>query len=123
MLKVNIIRGEDFPLLSSSNVSFTYVVVELRPFSQQYDAKAQTRYVRNSFCPFFNDTINYQIPVKDLNGQMLCLSAYDINHLSAHDLIGCVKLKIDSRNLTSGSEKFCKETLKWEEEVREFNTS
>ena len=113
-LNVNIIRGENFPLISSSNVSFTYVVVELRPFSQKYEAKAQTRYVRNSVSPLFNDNINYQIQAKDLDNQTLCLSVYDINHLSAHDLIGCVKLEFVGQKIESGLKRFFRERLKWE---------
>lgn len=120
-LNVKIIRGVNFSLLSSSNVSFTYVVVELRPFSQKYEAKAQTRYVRNNVSPTFNDTIKYQIQAEDLPGQILFLSVYDINHLSSHDLIGCVKIKIDGKTIISGSERFYSERLKWEDEISEHN--
>ena len=116
-LNVNILRGEDFPLISSSNVSFTYVVVELQPFSQKYEAKAQSRYARNSISPVFNDTIHYQIPVEELQEQTLLLSVYDINHLSAHDLIGSVKMKVDGSFLATGAERIYKENLKFEEEV------
>ena len=47
--------------------------MELKPFSQKYEAKAQTSYVRNSLSPVFNDTIHYQIPVQELQGQTLVL--------------------------------------------------
>jgi Ca2+-dependent lipid-binding protein len=114
---VNVSRGEDFPLISSSNVSFTYVVVELQPFSQKYEAKAQTRYARNSISPVFNDTIHYQIPLHELQGQTLLLSVYDINHLSAHDLIGSVKINVDGNFLATGAERIYKENLKFEDDV------
>ncbi|XP_028396798.1 synaptotagmin-2-like isoform X2 [Dendronephthya gigantea] len=115
-LNVNVLRGEDFPLISSSNVSFTYVVVELQPFSQKYEAKAQTRYARNSISPLFNDTINYQIPIEELQGQSLLLCVYDINHLSAHDLIGSARVNIDGNFLATGAERIYKENLRFEED-------
>lgn len=114
---MNVLRGEDFPLKSSSNVSFTYVVVELQPFSQKYEAKAQTRYARNSISPLFNDTIHYQIPIEELQGQTLLLCVYEINHLSAHDLIGSARVNIDGDFLATGAERIYKENLKFEEDV------
>ena len=114
---MNILRGEDFPLISSSNVSFTYVVVELQPFSEKYEAKAQTRYARNSISPVFKDTIHYQIPMQELQGQTLLLSVYDINHLSAHDLIGSVRINVDGNFLATGAERVYKENLKFEDDV------
>jgi hypothetical protein len=42
---------------------------------------------------------------------------YDINHLSAHDLIGSVKINVDGNFLATGAERIYKENLKFEDDV------
>lgn len=121
-LFVNIKRATDLSLKSSAYVSFNFVQVELDPFSAATSAmgeRNETRRVRNSVCPVFNDVIRIQILPNELKKQTLICSVFDENRISPRDLIGVARLELGSVfKQIYGTEKEFSETLEWRTGVR-----
>ena len=124
MLHVKVKRAEDLSMKSSGYVSFNFVQVELDPFSVAKSAEGEyleTKRVRNSFCPVFDDLITIKILPDELKEQTLICYVYDENRISPRDLIGVANLEM--RGLVQsiqGKEKQFDKTLEWRKGVCGF---
>ena len=121
ILHVKIKKAEDLSVKSSGEVSFNFVQVELDPFSVARSAEGEyleTKRMRNSVSPVFDDLITIKILPDELKEQTLICYVYDENRMSPRDLIGVVKLEmIDVFNSIQGKEKNFDECLKWRKGV------
>ena len=117
VLHVKIKKAEDLSLKSSGYVSFNFVQVELDPFSVARSAEGEyyeTRRVRNSISPVFDDLISINILPDELEEQTLMCYVYDENKISPRDLIGVATLEMEGIfHSIHGKEKDFDETLKW----------
>ena len=120
-LYVKVKKAEDLSLKSSAYVSFNFVQVELDPFSVARSAEGaylETKRVRNSVCPLFDDVITIKILPDELKEQTLMLYVYDENRISPRDLIGVATLEMHGLvKSISETERDYDETLKWRKGV------
>lgn len=119
---MKIIKAEDLSIKSSGYVSFNFVQVELDPFSicrRADEGSHETKRVRNSISPIFNDLISINILPDELKEQTLILYVFDANKISPRDLIGAASLDMRSLfdRINGKSEQFV-ENLQWRREVR-----
>lgn len=117
-LYINVKSAENLSLKSSAFVSFNFVQVELDPFSVAASAmgeRYETRRVRNSVCPVFNDVIIIKILPNELKEQTLLCYVFDENRISPRDFIGVATLELHSHVFKDiyGIEKDFEETLIW----------
>ena len=124
MLHVHIKSAEDLSVKSSAYVSFNFVQVELDPFLVARSAEGdylETRRVRNSISPVFDDLITIKILPDELKEQTLMCYVYDENRISPRDLIGVANVNMSGLlNSIQGKEKDFDETLKWRKGVFVF---
>ena len=118
-------KAEDLSLKSSGYVSFNFVQVELDPYSVARSAEGEyyeTRKVRNSISPVFDDLISINILPDELKEQTLMCYVYDENKISPRDLIGVVTLQMGGIfHSIHEKEKDFDETLKWRKGVCGFS--
>jgi Ca2+-dependent lipid-binding protein len=121
---VKIKKAEDLSVKSSGYVSFNFVQVELDPFSVARSAEGEyleTRRVRNSVYPVFDDLITINILPDELKEQTLMCYVYDENKISPRDLIGVAMLEMHGLfQSIQGKEKDFDETLEWRKGVCEL---
>ena len=114
-------KAEDLSIKSSGYVSFNFVQVELDPFSVARSAEGdnlETRRVRNSICPVFDDLIIIKILPDELKEQTLICSVFDENRISPRDLIGVARLEMRGFvQSIQGKEKEFDKTLEWRKGV------
>ena len=86
-LRVFIESADDLPAKDFSGTSDPYVKVYLLPDRRN---KYQTRVMRKTLDPEFNEVFYFSIPFKELSERTLQFSLYDFDRFSRHDLIGVV---------------------------------
>ncbi|XP_011473307.1 synaptotagmin-2-like isoform X2 [Oryzias latipes] len=95
-LTVGILQAADLMSMDSGGTSDPYVRVLLLPDKKK---KFDTKVHKKTLNPVFNETFVFKVPYEELGGKTLCLSVYDYDRFSKHDVIGEVKLAMNTIDL------------------------
>ncbi|XP_058487479.1 synaptotagmin-2 isoform X3 [Solea solea] len=96
-LTVGILQAADLMSMDSGGTSDPYVKVHLFPDKKKkYDTKVH----KKTLNPVFNETFVFkQLPYEELGGKTLVMSVYDYDRFSKHDVIGEVKIPMNTIDL------------------------
>uniref|UniRef100_A0A3B4Z0N3 Synaptotagmin n=1 Tax=Stegastes partitus TaxID=144197 RepID=A0A3B4Z0N3_9TELE len=95
-LTIGILQAADLMSMDSGGTSDPYVKVLLLPDKKKkYDTKVH----KKTLNPVFNETFVFKVPYEELGGKTLCMSVYDYDRFSKHDVIGEVKLPMNTIDL------------------------
>ncbi|XP_007893548.1 synaptotagmin-1a isoform X3 [Callorhinchus milii] len=92
-LVVGIIQAAELPALDIGGTSDPYVKVFLLPDKKK---KYETKVHRKTLNPSFNETFIFKIPYAELGGKTLVMAVYDFDRFSKHDVIGEVKVPMNT---------------------------
>ncbi|XP_060882837.1 synaptotagmin Va isoform X2 [Labrus mixtus] len=95
-LIVGIIQAQDLPAMDIGGTSDPYVKVYMLPDKKK---KFETKVQRKNLCPVFNETFTFKIPYSDLGGQTLVLQVFDFDRFGKHDVIGEIKIQMNTIDL------------------------
>uniref|UniRef100_A0A1A7W948 Synaptotagmin n=1 Tax=Iconisemion striatum TaxID=60296 RepID=A0A1A7W948_9TELE len=95
-LTVGILQAADLMSMDSGGTSDPYVRVLLHPDKKK---KFDTKVHKKTLNPVFNETFVFKVPYEELGGKMLMMSVYDYDRFSKHDVIGEVKLPMNTIDL------------------------
>ncbi|XP_020779758.2 synaptotagmin Vb [Boleophthalmus pectinirostris] len=95
-LIVGILQAQDLAAMDMGGTSDPYVKVFLLPDKKK---KYETKVQRKNLCPVFNETFIFKIPYAELGGKTLVLQVYDFDRFSKHDMIGEIKIPMNSVDL------------------------
>ncbi|XP_073696498.1 synaptotagmin Va isoform X2 [Garra rufa] len=95
-LIVGILQAQDLPAMDMGGTSDPYVKVYMLPDKKK---KFETKVQRKNLCPVFNETFIFKIPFNDLAGQTLVLQVFDFDRFGKHDVIGEIKIAMNSIDL------------------------
>uniref|UniRef100_A0A3B1IMW8 Synaptotagmin Va n=1 Tax=Astyanax mexicanus TaxID=7994 RepID=A0A3B1IMW8_ASTMX len=95
-LIVGILQAQDLPAMDIGGTSDPYVKVYMLPDKKK---KFETKVQRKNLCPVFNETFIFKIPFNDLAGQTLVLQVFDFDRFGKHDVIGEIKIAMNSIDL------------------------
>ncbi|KAK9528612.1 hypothetical protein VZT92_012764 [Zoarces viviparus] len=95
-LTVGILQAADLISMDSGGTSDPYVKVQLLPEKKKkYDTKVH----KKTLNPVFNETFVFKVPYEELGGKTLSMSVYDYDRFSKHDVIGEVKIPMNTIDL------------------------
>ncbi|KAM4676653.1 synaptotagmin-1 [Discoglossus pictus] len=92
-LMVGIIQAAELPALDMGGTSDPYVKVFLLPDKKK---KFETKVHRKTLNPVFNEQFTFKVPYSELGGKTLILTVYDFDRFSKHDIIGEVKVPMNT---------------------------
>uniref|UniRef100_A0A8C1BX18 Synaptotagmin Va n=1 Tax=Cyprinus carpio carpio TaxID=630221 RepID=A0A8C1BX18_CYPCA len=95
-LIVGVLQAQDLPAMDIGGTSDPYVKVYMLPDKKK---KFETKVQRKNLCPVFNETFIFKIPFNDLAGQTLVLQVFDFDRFGKHDVIGEIKIPMNSIDL------------------------
>uniref|UniRef100_A0A8C2YWM4 Synaptotagmin Vb n=1 Tax=Cyclopterus lumpus TaxID=8103 RepID=A0A8C2YWM4_CYCLU len=95
-LIVGILQAQDLAAMDMGGTSDPYVKVFLLPDKKK---KYETKVQRKNLCPVFNETFIFKIPYAELGGKTLMLQVFDFDRFSKHDIIGEIKIPMNSVDL------------------------
>ncbi|XP_075470044.1 synaptotagmin-2 isoform X2 [Ascaphus truei] len=95
-IQVGIIQATELPALDIGGTSDPYVKITFLPDKKK---KHETKVHRKTLNPIFNETFTFKIPYQELGGKTLLLSIYDFDRFSKHDIIGEVKVAMNTVDL------------------------
>ncbi|KAE8283637.1 Synaptotagmin-2 [Larimichthys crocea] len=95
-LIVGILQAQDLAAMDMGGTSDPYVKVYMLPDKKK---KFETKIQRKNLCPVFNETFTFKIPYTELGGQTLVLQVFDFDRFGKHDLIGEIKIPMNSIDL------------------------
>ncbi|KAI5097024.1 synaptotagmin Va [Silurus meridionalis] len=95
-LIVGVLQAQDLPAMDIGGTSDPYVKVYMLPDKKK---KFETKVQRKNLCPVFNETFIFKTPFNDLAGQMLVLQVFDFDRFGKHDVIGEIKIPMNSVDL------------------------
>ncbi|XP_059414144.1 synaptotagmin Va isoform X1 [Carassius carassius] len=95
-LIVGILQAQDLAAMDMGGTSDPYVKVYMLPDKKK---KFETKVQRKNLCPVFNETFMFKIPFNDLAGQTLVLQVFDFDRFGKHDVIGEIKIPMNSIDL------------------------
>nr|XP_033774369.1 synaptotagmin-2 [Geotrypetes seraphini] len=95
-MQVGVIQAAELPALDMGGTSDPYVKVFFLPDKKK---KYETKVHRKTLNPVFNETFTFKIPYQELGGKTLCMSIYDFDRFSKHDIIGEVKVPMNTVDL------------------------
>uniref|UniRef100_A0A3B3X8J4 Synaptotagmin n=1 Tax=Poecilia mexicana TaxID=48701 RepID=A0A3B3X8J4_9TELE len=95
-LTVGILQAADLMSMDSGGTSDPYVRVLLFPDKKK---KFDTKVHKKTLNPVFNETFVFKVPYEELGGKTLMMSVYDYDRFSKHDVIGEVKLPMNTIDL------------------------
>ncbi|XP_063768088.1 synaptotagmin-2-like isoform X1 [Eleginops maclovinus] len=95
-LTIGILQAADLISMDSGGTSDPYVKVQLLPEKKKkYDTKVH----KKTLNPVFNETFVFKVPYEELGGKTLSMSVYDYDRFSKHDVIGEVKIAMNTIDL------------------------
>ncbi|XP_030230991.1 synaptotagmin-2 [Gadus morhua] len=95
-LTVGILQAADLISMDSGGTSDPYVKVSLLPDKKKkYDTKVH----KKTLNPVFNETFVFKVPYEELGGKTVCMSVFDYDRFSKHDIIGEVKIPMNTIDL------------------------
>ncbi|KAE8615708.1 hypothetical protein XENTR_v10008589 [Xenopus tropicalis] len=92
-LMVGIIQAAELPALDMGGTSDPYVKLFLMPDKKK---KFETKVHRKTLNPVFNEQFTFKVPYAELGGKTLVLTVYDFDRFSKHDVIGDVKVPMNT---------------------------
>ncbi|XP_041442307.1 synaptotagmin-1 isoform X2 [Xenopus laevis] len=92
-LMVGIIQAAELPALDMGGTSDPYVKLFLMPDKKK---KFETKVHRKTLNPVFNEQFTFKVPYAELGGKTLVLTVYDFDRFSKHDVIGDVKVQMNT---------------------------
>lgn len=92
-LMVGIIQAAELPALDMGGTSDPYVKLFLLPDKKK---KFETKVHRKTLNPVFNEQFTFKVPYAELGGKTLVLTVYDFDRFSKHDVIGEVKVPMNT---------------------------
>ncbi|XP_029109752.1 synaptotagmin Va [Scleropages formosus] len=95
-LIVGILQAQDLAAMDMGGTSDPYVKVYMLPDKKK---KFETKVQRKNLSPVFNETFTFKIPYSELGGQTLVMQVYDFDRFSKHDVIGEVKIPMNTVDL------------------------
>uniref|UniRef100_A0A3P8WU06 Synaptotagmin-1-like n=1 Tax=Cynoglossus semilaevis TaxID=244447 RepID=A0A3P8WU06_CYNSE len=95
-LIVGILQAQDLAAMDMGGTSDPYVKLFLLPDKKK---KFETKVQRKNLCPVFNETFIFKIPYSELGGKTLVLQVFDFDRFSKHDMIGEIKIPMNSVDL------------------------
>ncbi|KTG44324.1 hypothetical protein cypCar_00009593 [Cyprinus carpio] len=95
-LTVGILQCADLISMDSGGTSDPYVKVFILPDKKK---KFDTKVHKKTLNPVFNESFVFKIPYQELGGKTLVMSVYDYDRFSKHDIIGEVKLPMNTLDL------------------------
>ncbi|XP_068574631.1 synaptotagmin Va isoform X2 [Cebidichthys violaceus] len=95
-LIVGILQAQDLAAMDVGGSSDPYVKVYMLPDKKK---KFETKVQRKNLCPVFNETFTFKIPYSELGGQTLVLQVFDFDRFGKHDVIGEIKIAMNSIDL------------------------
>ncbi|KAJ8257451.1 hypothetical protein GJAV_G00185740 [Gymnothorax javanicus] len=95
-LTVGILQAADLISMDAGGTSDPYVKVFILPDKKK---KFDTKVHKKTLNPVFNESFVFKIPYQELGGKTLVMSVYDFDRFSKHDIIGEVKLQMNTIDL------------------------
>ncbi|XP_039191123.1 synaptotagmin-5 isoform X1 [Crotalus tigris] len=95
-LVVGIIQAADLPALDIGGTSDPYVKVFLLPEKKK---KFETKVHRKTLNPTFNESFTFKVPYSELGGKILVMALYDFDRFSKHDVIGEIRIPMNTVDL------------------------
>ncbi|XP_007456217.1 PREDICTED: synaptotagmin-2 isoform X1 [Lipotes vexillifer] len=95
-LTVGVLQAAELPALDMGGTSDPYVKVFLLPDKKK---KYETKVHRKTLNPAFNETFTFKVPYQELGGKTLVMAIYDFDRFSKHDIIGEVKVPMNTVDL------------------------
>ncbi|KAM7007061.1 synaptotagmin-2-like isoform 2-T8 [Tautogolabrus adspersus] len=95
-LTVGILQAADLISMDSGGTSDPYVKVQLLPEKKK---KFDTKVHKKTLNPVFNETFVFKVPYEELGGKILSMSVFDYDRFSKHDVIGEVKIAMNTIDL------------------------
>ncbi|XP_056594503.1 synaptotagmin Vb [Triplophysa dalaica] len=95
-LIVGVLQAQDLAAMDIGGTSDPYVKVYLLPDKKK---KFETKVQRKNLCPVFNETFIFKIPYAELGGKTLVLQVFDFDRFGKHDVIGQIKIPVNSVDL------------------------
>uniref|UniRef100_A0A3B4XVW7 Synaptotagmin Va n=1 Tax=Seriola lalandi dorsalis TaxID=1841481 RepID=A0A3B4XVW7_SERLL len=89
-------QAQDLPAMDMGGTSDPYVKVYMLPDKKK---KFETKVQRKNLSPVFNETFTFKIPYSELGGQTLVLQVFDFDRFGKHDVIGEIKIAMNSIDL------------------------
>ncbi|XP_031701244.1 synaptotagmin-2-like isoform X1 [Anarrhichthys ocellatus] len=102
-LTVGILQAADLLSMDSGGTSDPYVKVFVLPDKKKkYDTKVH----KKTLNPVFNETFIFKIPFQEMGGKSLVMSVYDFDRFSKHDVIGEIKIPMNTLDLAKPIEEW-----------------
>ncbi|XP_020486345.1 synaptotagmin-2 isoform X2 [Labrus bergylta] len=102
-LTVGILQAADLMSMDSGGTSDPYVKVQLLPEKKKkYDTKVH----KKTLNPVFNESFVFKVPYEELGGKTLSMSVFDYDRFSKHDVIGEVKIAMNTIDLARPIEEW-----------------
>uniref|UniRef100_A0A667YYN2 Synaptotagmin 2 n=1 Tax=Myripristis murdjan TaxID=586833 RepID=A0A667YYN2_9TELE len=114
-LTVGILQAADLLSMDSGGTSDPYVKVFVLPDKKK---KFDTKVHKKTLNPVFNETFIFKIPFQEMGGKTLVMSVYDFDRFSKHDIIGEIKLPMNTLDLAKPIEEWRDLDSADQEEVR-----
>ncbi|XP_075709642.1 synaptotagmin-2 [Rhinoderma darwinii] len=95
-IQVGVIQATELPALDMGGTSDPYVKITFLPDKKK---KYETKVHRKTLNPIFNETFTFKIPYQELGGKTLSMSIYDFDRFSKHDIIGEIKVPMNTVDL------------------------
>ncbi|XP_066579716.1 synaptotagmin-1a isoform X2 [Amia ocellicauda] len=92
-LIVGIIQAAELPALDMGGTSDPYVKLFLLPDKKK---KFETKVHRKTLNPSFNEQFTFKVPYAELGGKTLVMTVYDFDRFSKHDVIGDIKVPMNT---------------------------
>nr|XP_020441618.1 synaptotagmin-1-like [Monopterus albus] len=95
-LIVGILQAQDLAAMDMGGTSDPYVKVYMLPDKKK---KFETKVQRKNLCPIFNETFTFKIPYTELGAKTLVLQVFDFDRFGKHDVIGEIKIPMNTIDL------------------------
>ncbi|XP_046882435.1 synaptotagmin-2-like [Hypomesus transpacificus] len=95
-LTVGILQAADLISMDTGGTSDPYVKVFVLPDKKKHQS---TKVQKKNLNPVFNESFVFKIPYEELGPKTLVMSVYDYDRFSKHDIIGEVKLPMNTLDL------------------------
>ncbi|KHJ95082.1 C2 domain protein [Oesophagostomum dentatum] len=92
-LSVTILDAHGLPAMDRNGMSDPYVKLCILPERKQ---KYETKIIRNSLNPVYNETFLFTLPFNELQSKTLLLTVYDYDRLSKDDKMGQLSIPLES---------------------------
>ncbi|XP_063748116.1 synaptotagmin-2-like isoform X1 [Eleginops maclovinus] len=102
-MTVGILQAADLLSMDSGGTSDPYVKVFVLPDKKKkYDTKVH----KKTLNPVFNESFTFKIPFQEMGGKTLVMSVFDFDRFSKHDVIGEIKIPMNTLDLAKPIEEW-----------------